>query len=380
VYSPVLGAELREDSLLAGYFFYGEETYLADQFVDQVREIMAASAGEDFHVDRFDLGEARWPELIDTARTVPFLFQAWRLLVVRIPERRPGAEKGGWRKAEGEPEDGKGARFLSEADQKTIRAYFADPPTRTILVVIMPGKVRKNDTAVRFFSSLGGDAVLVKEVKPLYARELRPWLDRKAQSVGKSLTEAAKDRLIEVVGSDLRLLTNEVEKLAVFVGDKRGIDEDDVNQATGWLRSYEAYELDDVLTTADFSRAAGILDRLFAENERPEMIVARLATFFRNILTAQAWLREKTMGRDEIFQHFFPYIKAGQGDFYRNKMAGFFSAVDGLSRTDLNAVLRALQRADTSIKSSDVDAQTVLEIFLEEYCLLRGGRKSTSRG
>lgn len=380
MYSPVLGAELREDALLPGYFFYGEETFLADQFVDQVRDILAASAGEDFHADRFDLGETRWPDIIDTARTVPFLFQAWRFLVVRIPERRPGAEKGGWRKGDGEGEEGKGIRFLSEADQKTIRAYFAEPPARTTLVVIMPGKVRKNDTAVRFFSSLPKAAVLVKEIKPLYPRELKSWVDRKAQSVGKSLTEAAKDRLLEIVGSDLRLLTNEIEKLAVFVGDKRGIDEDDVNEATGWLRSFEAYELDDVLTAADFSRAAGILDRLFAENERPEMIVARLATFFRNILMAQAWLREKIMGRDEIFQHFFPYIKTTQGDFYRNKMAAFFSAVDGLSRPDLNAVLRALQRADISIKSSDVDAQTVLEIFLKEYCLLRGRRKATSRG
>jgi len=380
VYSPVLGAEVREESLLPGYFFFGEETYLADQFVDQVRETLSASAGEDLHVDRFDLGEARWPDIIDTARTVPFLFQAWRLLVVRVPERKPGAEKGSWRKGDGEGEDGKGARFLSEADQKLLRAYFADPPNRTALVVIMSGKVRKNDSAVRFFSSLGGPAVLVKEVKPLYARELRPWLDRKAQSLGKSLTEEAKDRLMEIVGSDLRLLTNEVEKLAVFVGDKRGIDEDDVNQATGWLRSYEAYELDDVLVAADFGRAAAILDRLFAEGERPEMIVGRLATFFRNILTAQAWLREKTMGRDEVFQHFFPYIKASQGSFYRDKMAGFLSVVDGLSRPDLNAVLRSLQRADAGIKSSDVEARTVLEIFLKEYCLLRGRKKATSRG
>lgn len=380
MYSPVLGSDLREDSLLAGYFFYGDETFLADQFVDQARDVLAASAGEDFHVDRFDLGETRWPDIIDTARTVSFLFQAWRLLVVRIPERRPGAERGGWRKGDGEDDEGKGTRFLSEADQKTIRAYFAEPPVRTTLVVILPGKVRKNDTAVRFFSSLPKASVLVKEVKPLYADGVKRWADRTAQGLGKSLTEAARARLYEIVGSDLRLLTNEIEKLAVFVGDKRGIDEDDVNQATGWLRSFEAYELDDVLTAADFSRAAGILDRLFAENERPEVILARLATFFRNILAAQAWLREKSMTRDEIFQHFFPYIKTTQGDFYRNKMAAFFSAVDGLSRPDLNAVLRALQRADVSIKSSDVDAQTVLEIFLKEYCLLRGRRKATSRG
>ncbi len=35
MFSPLLGADLREDALLAGYFFYGEEMFLADQFVDQ---------------------------------------------------------------------------------------------------------------------------------------------------------------------------------------------------------------------------------------------------------------------------------------------------------------------------------------------------------
>ncbi len=49
------------------------------------------------------------------------------------------------------------------------------PPARTVLVVVMPGKVRKNDTVVRFFSSLPKAAVTVKELKPLYPKALRAW-------------------------------------------------------------------------------------------------------------------------------------------------------------------------------------------------------------
>jgi DNA polymerase-3 subunit delta len=380
VYSPVLNAEIREDSLSACYFFFGEETFLADQFVDHLREMLAVSSGEDFHVDRFYLDETKWMDIIDTARTVPFLFHAWRVIVVRVPERKPGSDKGGWKKGDADGGEGKSSRFLGEMDQKIIRAYFADPSARTTLVVILPGKVRKNDAAVRFFSSLPKPAVLVKEVKPLYFEGVRKWADRKAQALGKSLSEGAKARLYEIVGSDLRLLANELEKLAVFVGEKRGIDEDDVNQATGWLRSYEAYELDDILTSADFRKGVVVLGSMFSEGEKPEVIVARLATFFRNVLTAQTWLRERSKTRDEVFQAFFPYILKTQGEFFRTKFNGFFAVVDGLSQGELRSVLQELQKADVKIKTTDADEQTVLEIFLKGYCLLRGRKKVTSRG
>ena len=381
MWSPLLGLELREDALSPCYFLFGPETFPADEFIGQLRETLAVSPGEEMAVERFYLDEARWMDVLDTARTAPFLFQAWRVIVVRFPERRPGAEKAGPRKADADEDEAKAVRHLGETYQKILREYCAAPPARTVLVIVMPGKVRKNDTVVRFFSSLPKAAVTVKELKPLYPKALRAWAERKAQALGKSLTEAAKDRLLEIVGPDLRLLTNELEKLAVFVGERRGIDEDDVNEATGWLRSFEVYELDDALTSGDFGRGVAVLGNLFAEGERPEMVVGRLTVFFRNVLTAQTWLEERSLGRDEIFQHFFPYIKPVQSDLYSRKFKDFFSVVEGLSRTGLNTVLKELAKADAKIKTSDADERTVFEVFLKEYALLREREKATtSRG
>lgn len=380
MWSPVLNVEIREDSLSAGYFFFGDETFLADEFVDQLRDTLAPSSGEDFHVDRFYLDETKWMDIIDTARTVPFLFSSWRVIVVRVPERKPGPDKSGWKKGETAGDEGSGTRFLGERDQIIIRTYFSEPPSRTTIVVIMPGKVRKNDAVVRFFASLPKPSVVVKEVKPLYFDGVKRWADRKAQALGKSLTEGAKSRLYEIVGSDLRLLSNELDKLAIFVGEKRGIDEDDVNQATGWLRSFEVYELDDVLTSADFRKVVTVLGAMFSEGEKPEMIVARIATFFRNVLMAQTWLHEKSKTREEAFQVFFPYILKTQGNFYRDKFSAFFAVVDGLSRAELRSVLGELRKADVKIKTTDADPRTVLEIFLKEYGLLRGRKTIISRG
>jgi DNA polymerase-3 subunit delta len=362
---------LREDSLLSAYLFYGEEDFLAEEFVEELKALLASSSGEDFHLTRFDLDETKWREIVDTARTAPFLFESWRAIVVRVPERKASAEKAPDRKAGPEGEEGKGAKHLSVTDQKILREYFASPPSRTVVVVVRGGKVRKDDAIVRFFQSLPKASVAVREMKPLPPVALFRRADEKARALGKTLTEGAKKRLFEIIGQDLRLMMNEVEKLSVYVGAKKGIEEEDVSQATAWQRSFQTFELDDALGAADFAKGAAILNDLFAEGERPEQVVARLAGYFRNVLAAQAWLQEKSRTREEIFQAFFPYIQKSFGDLYRRKYAEFFGVVEGLSPAELNALLNKLRKVDHRLKTTDAAPKTVLEIFLREYCLAR---------
>ena len=360
--------------MLAGYFFYGEEAFLAEEFVGGLKNDLASSAGWEFHLTRMDLDEWKWRDVIDTARTAPFLFEPWRAIVVRFPERRPGSDKGRAKTGEADGEDEKGAKFLSVTDQKILRDYFADPPSNTVLVVIKAGRTRKDDAVVRFFQSLPKAAVAVTEMKPLKPDALMRRADEKARSLGKTLTEGAKKRLFEIIGPDLRLTLNEVGKLAVYVGDRKGIEEEDVNQATAWQRSFQAFELDDALAAADFAKGAAVLNDLLAEGERPEQVVGRLAGFFRNVLAAQTWLRERSRTKEEIFQTFFPQIQKSWRGLYSDKLQQFFAAVEGLSSAEMNALLGKLRRVDVRLKTTEAVPKRVLEIFLREYCLARKKR------
>jgi len=367
---PPRAGGLREESLLAGYLFFGEEAFLAEEFIEELKGVLASSAGDEFHLTRMDLDETKWREVIDTARTAPFLFEFWRAIVVRIPERRAGADRGQDKKGDADGEEGKGTKFLSVLDQKILRDYFASPPSRTVLVILRAGRVRKDDAVVRFFQSLPKGVFAVVEMKPLSAAALMRRADEKAYALGKTLTEGAKKRLFEILGQDLRLTLNEVEKLAVYVGDKKGIEEDDVDQATAWQRSFNAYELDDALAAADFAKGAAVLNDLLAEGERPEQIVGRLAGFFRNVLAAQTWLREKGRTKEEIFQTFFPQIQKGWS-MYADKSRQFFGVVEGLSPAEMNSLLGKLRKVDVRLKTTEAVPKRVLEIFLREYCLAR---------
>jgi DNA polymerase-3 subunit delta len=363
---------LREETLLAGYLFFGEDDYQAEEFVGDLARVLSASVGGEFHLTRMDLDEAKWRDIIDTARTAPFLFEPWRAILVRVPERKAGSDK----KAGADGEEGRGTKYLTAADQKILKEYFADPPPRTVIVVIRAGRVRRDDAMARFFQSLPKTAMSVAEMKRLPEYRLMQRADEKARSLGKTLTERAKSRLIDLLGQDLRLVMNEVAKLAVFVGDKKGIEESDVDLATAGQRSFQAYELDDALGAADFAKGAAILNDLFAEGERPEVILGRLAGFLRNVLAAQTWLREKSRTRDEIFQALFPQIQKGWS-LYNDKSRDFFGAVDGLSPAELNALLAKLRQLDRTLKTAstkDAGEKILFEGFLQEFCLARQKR------
>ncbi|MBE3131195.1 MAG: hypothetical protein IMZ54_10850, partial [Acidobacteria bacterium] len=107
---PSRAGGLREDSLLAGYMFFGEETFLAEEFIEELKRTLASSADDEFRLTRMDLDETKWREVIDTARTAPFLFASWRAIVVRIPERRAGSDRGQDKKGDADGEEGKGAK------------------------------------------------------------------------------------------------------------------------------------------------------------------------------------------------------------------------------------------------------------------------------
>jgi len=359
LFSRALGENLRKESLSPGYFFYGEETYSVERFVRDLQALLIPPDAGDFHPDLFYLDETKWADILDTARTMPFLFSPWRIVVVRVPEKKPDSDKGGEKEA----------KLVTDAEEKLLKAYFASPSSRTLMVVVLPGKIRKSHPLIRVFSSLQG--VVVRELKALKAYQVRTWMEEKARSVGKALTQDAALRLLEIVGCDLRLMDNEIEKLAVYVDDKKSIDAADVNQATAWVKDFETYELDNALEKADLRECLIVLDNLFKAEEKPVNILREIVGFFRNILMAQTQLREKTADKKAIFKRFFPYISETFRKLYQEKYAGFFASVEDIRESELAAIFEDLENVDVRIKSSDAEAQRLFEVFLYKYCRLR---------
>jgi len=355
------------------YFLYGEEPFFADEFMAALKASLTATETGELVVETFDLVERGWPAVLDAARTAPFLFSPWRVVVARLPG--PG-EKSGRGDRNGET---KRERLLTEADKKELRAFAADPPSRTILIVVYPGSLKTGAAVVKFFTSLPAGACSCREGKPLSGDKLKAWLIERAAAAGRRLAESAAGRLAEAVGSDLRRLSMEVEKLAAAVGEKRAIEAADVDRLTAWTRDFENYELTNALEEGDLPRCLRVVATLLREEKRPEQILNQLVKFFRNLLWAKACLRDKTKNPREIFAEVAPGIKESMGGFYARKSGAFFGLVERLSSDDLRHILGDLKRVDALLKTSDVPPLAALESFFFFYDRLAPGGKAISR-
>ncbi len=355
MYSFLLRREIKKETVLPCYFFHGEETFLAHQFVQELKDTLLSPDVQDYNLERFDLEEHSWMEIIDLARTIPFFLSAWRIIVVEL---RKGKKE-----------------FLNESEKKILKEYFFAPSSQTVAVIILSGKARKDSSLFKFFSSLPSSLAYMKILRPLREKSFLDWIDRRLSSSEKTATLEAKKRIEEMVGNDLRRVNNEIEKLITYVGEKKVIELDDVNQVSGWVKTFYEWEMADSLEKANFDHSLIVLNNLFKEGIRTEFIIGIIARFFRDILLAKLWLREKDRDRRAIFKELKPHIQEKYGKFYRDKYNAFFSLVDNLSVKELNHLLDALGKIDFRVKTSDVSAQVLLESFLFDYCGLgkKGG-------
>lgn len=372
--SALLGREIREDSLLPGYFFHGEEMFLAHEFIQELKTALLSPDVQSVSFERFDLEETVWRDILDIARTMPFFFSPWRLLVVDIFSKSKEKLSTAKEKPIPDKED------LTEDEQKILKEYFASPTPRTILLVVFSGKIRKTKPLYKLFSSLPATTVLVRELKILKNASLAAWVDEKLAATGKRASPEAVDRLIEMTGSDLQRLNNELKKLATYVGDKNLIELSDVDELSSAVKEFEKWELADGLERADFEECLCIVKKRFQEAGKPELgVLSILTNFFRDSLLAKSRLREKK-DRREIFNELRPWITEKMGDFYRKKQSKFFAAVEGISQKDLNRLIAELEQMDIRIKTTDSDPQTLFESFIYDYCRLREKGRPTWTG
>jgi DNA polymerase-3 subunit delta len=237
--------------------------------------------------------------------------------------------------------------------------------------LIYPGRIRRTSALVKFFSSFS-NAVEVTEMKPLKGRGLENWLVNRFRTEGSVPDQDAVARLIDLVGSDLRLLDMEVRKLITFVGDKRRIERDDVDQASGWIKSYVEWELTNQLEQANYRECLLVVENLMRkEDVKDTQVLALVTGFFRNLLLVKLRLSEGVKPRKQIFSEVKPQIKESFRGLYDTQFRQLFSLAEAFSLEDLRYILSRLSDVDLKMKSSGLSFQTLLEAFLFEYCWMR---------
>ncbi|MFA7592528.1 MAG: DNA polymerase III subunit delta [Thiohalobacteraceae bacterium] len=242
------------------YLIHGDELLLVQEAADAIR---AAARARDY-ADREVLTVERdfdWNRLTEASNNLS-LFAERRILEVRLPTGKPG-----------------------DAGGKALRAYAARPAEDTLLLIIS-GKLDAQQRKSKWVTDLEAAGVGVP-VWPVDARALPAWIRARMRAAGLQPTPAAVDLLAERIEGNLLACAQEIDKLALLVGEGP-VDAAAVTAAVADSARFDVFGLVDSALAGEPGRSLRMLVGLRGEGVEPVLVVWALARELRT-LAAMAW-------------------------------------------------------------------------------------------
>lgn len=318
------------------YAVAGDEDFLKRQAVAAIQAIVLGDADPDFALSTFAGDKAEFTAVRNELCTAPFVGDR-RLVVVE----------------QADP-------FVTRS-RDALGKYFAEPSATGVLVLEV-----KTWPANTKLAKLLPDAATILCKAPPDARQPDWCADWAKSRHGKTLDRPAAQLLVELVGTAMGQLDQELAKLAVAAGDRPGIGVADVEQLVGRSAVAEAFRILDAVAAGDRTGAVNMLERLLESGEDPIKTLGGLAYRLRQVAQITRLSRQGVSLRDAMD---------------RVKVPNFPAARNGTEQLVRHLGLRRLERlydwlieADTGLKgASPLPAKMVLERLLVKLARPREG-------
>jgi len=338
-------AELQKGKVRPVYLIYGGEPFLEEALLRELKNATVDSATADFNYHLFGPAPDQIPQALSVAQTQPF-FAERRLVVVKDSPVFSAARKKADETEAGE-EESKGS-----AGEEQLIVYLKDPVPSTCLVFLCDDSVDSRKKVTKALIGTGGAV----ECKPYRPEDAVHWAaTRSTGRYGKKLNDAAARLLVDKVGPDLRLIDNELQKLALYAGDGKAITVQDVDTLVGGMAETEIFRLTEAVMLKDRAKAIELLARILRQVDHPLQVLAALTNRFRQILTVKALAARGVTLREG------PGI-AKMHPFAYEKMVGH---VRTYSREEIIRSMGRLLEADVAMKSG-YDPKLTLETLVVE--------------
>ncbi len=320
---------LNQGKILPLYLFYGEEEFLIQEAVELIVGKVVDPAARDFNFNTVYCRDSSVSDIVNLAQTFPFMSEK-RLVIAKEFDAFKAAE-------------------LEE-----LVPYLNDPSPSTCLVLISYQGRYDKKAVVSAVEAHGG----VTRFFPLLDREVIAWIESWARTRGLSIQRDAAQYLWQIIGNDLRKIENELQKVGIFIKEKKTVALDDVKTAVGDFREYTPFDLAAALGQKDREKALLILSRLIQEGEQPVGLLGSIAWNFRRLMRAKAM---------ELAGTGYEEIKRKLGVIF-HQSASFQQQMRGYSMDELRNVFAVMLGVDRALKSSGISGRLVLERMILTLC------------
>lgn len=327
------------------YVFYGADQFRAREELSRVRRGLDKDGNLAHNTVRYDAVEVRSlkaAELRAACNTASFFAEDRLVIVEGLLGRLGGTRRR--RSSSGRPRRNESSAPSEADDFLDVLANLPDTTTVVLLDETVSDGLRNEIESlgtVRPFSVLRGD-------------QLRGWAAERVRAQGATFAAGALDRLVSLVdGAHLGELASEIDKLVTYAGG-RPVQVQDVDELVSGAVQYQTWDLTDAVIEGRTDRALGVLQRMDAKSQPPQMLSYMLVRQYRQLMLAQAYLREG-MSTAQIGS------QLGLREYPLKK------TIDQASRYQadrLEAAYRRLLEHDVAVKTGVMDADASFELLI----------------
>jgi DNA polymerase III subunit delta len=120
----------------------------------------------------------------------------------------------------------------------------------------------------------------------------------RARAAGLKFDESALELFVQLTGGDTRHITNELEKIDLYLGEEREVSVAQVRELVPLTRAGVIFELGNALAAGDLERALALVRRLLDQGESAiGILLVALVPTIRNLLLAKDLMQRNRMPR-----------------------------------------------------------------------------------
>lgn len=259
-----LDAQLRK-GLAPLYTVHGAEALLALEAADRIREAARKAGCTEREVFFAEPG-TDWNRLGASAANLS-LFASKRLVEIRIPTGKPGAEGG-----------------------RAIESWCAKLPVDDVTLVLLP-ELEWQQLKSNWFSALDASGIVV-EAKVVSRDELPQWLAARLGRQDQRASVETLEWLADRVEGNLLAAKQEVEKLALLLPPGE-IGLEAIREAVTDVSRFERDQLIDAIHAGHPARVARVVECLEAEGEPLPLLLWQLTEELRLMMALAAGQRPR---------------------------------------------------------------------------------------
>lgn len=310
------------------YMFYGQDEFLIREAVDRIVSAFLGPDKNRFQYQNLYGDDVCIDELIEHASTIPF-GKSNRVISYQITGR------------------------LKAVDKERLISY-ADHPTKGTLLILTCGEMDFNASILKQFK----EGTVMVRFYPLFKNQIPEWIKKHASQLGIKISNGAALLLEELIGSDLALLSNEIQKMALYLRPRKTIDIKDVEEAVGNIRIFSIFELTKSLGEKKAGESLRILRQLLDSGQAPVGVIALIANHFLRLLDIQALMRQRKTPTEIARKTRIPQI------FLKE----YLDQANIFDSNEIRTIFKHLLESDLQLKSSAVSQDIILESLIFSIC------------